>query len=585
MDEKEHIIQNKLLLCNWSSKSLILQLKFFTIMKYSIIKNKYKKGFILLFISLVLGNLLSCSDNDDIIAKVGTHKITLPEFQKRYDEFLFSTGIKDNLEMRKDILDNMINEILLYYYDDNNSIFSDPAYQKEIKWLEKEAVLAFVKDRDIYAKITATDDEIRSAYYKAHVSLAARHLFARTKEEADNLYELLKAGADFNTLAKQVFTDSTLKNNGGYLGYFTWGDMDPAFEEAAYNLKPGEISKPVQTAQGYSIIKLEERKVIPLMTEYDYQTRKKELARSLRISKKRSAEKEFVAKLFNSDKLTFDEEALNTFSLLLTSDKDYNENYNPNLTLCSYDGREYSIADILRRIKEIPEYHLQKLTETRFIKKAVEGILAQEKILEYAESKDYINRPEVKDAIYKLKMNKFLTEKMKQIALNAQIPDSAVVEYYEKNIALFSEPKRINVQEIIVNGKTEAENIITQIKGGRDFGELAKKHSLRKWSAENNGFLGLSPIDQFGYIKDKLWNAEIGEIVGPLEIKGVYGIFKVAEKIDARPIPYDKIKDQVREKVKLEQKSKLVMEYLKKKRKDVDVFIDKDKLGHIKMSI
>ncbi len=94
---------------------------------------------------------------------------------------------------------------------------------------------------------------------RSQEKLAVRHLYAKTKKEADRLYELLQKGASFNELAKQIFTDTALQNSGGYLGYITWGDTDPAFEDAAYSLKVGEISKPVKTAQGYSIIKLDNK--------------------------------------------------------------------------------------------------------------------------------------------------------------------------------------------------------------------------------------------------------------------------------------------------------------------------------------
>jgi parvulin-like peptidyl-prolyl isomerase len=46
---------------------------------------------------------------------------------------------------------------------------------------------------------------------------------------------------------------------GGDLGSFKRGQMMPAFEEAVFKMKPGELSEPVKSPLGYHIIKLESR--------------------------------------------------------------------------------------------------------------------------------------------------------------------------------------------------------------------------------------------------------------------------------------------------------------------------------------
>src|SRR5690554_2375272 len=214
-----------------------------------------------LILILVLFSCAGRADDfdDEILARVGEKTITLSEFSSRYFDYLLNSGVKDNIVTRRAILNNMINEILLYYYDDNTKIFNTAAYQNELEWNKKQAVISFLKDREVYAKINVNDQETREAFMKVNERIAARHLFAETEEEADNLYIRLLSGSTFDELASEVFTDEILKNNGGYLGYFTWGDMDPAFEEAAYQLKVGEISKPVKTKYGYSIIKVEDR--------------------------------------------------------------------------------------------------------------------------------------------------------------------------------------------------------------------------------------------------------------------------------------------------------------------------------------
>ncbi len=82
----------------------------------------------------------------------------------------------------------------------------------------------------------------------------ARHILVATEDEAKTVLEALKNGEDWNTLAATYSTDSSNKDNGGDLGWFGRGSMVTAFEDAAFAMKPGEISEPIKTDFGYHII-------------------------------------------------------------------------------------------------------------------------------------------------------------------------------------------------------------------------------------------------------------------------------------------------------------------------------------------
>ncbi len=80
----------------------------------------------------------------------------------------------------------------------------------------------------------------------------------QAKAKADDLHQRVLKGEDFATLARDHSDDPGSKANGGDLSWMSRGQTVPPFEEAAFALKPGEVSGVVETRFGYHIIKLAE---------------------------------------------------------------------------------------------------------------------------------------------------------------------------------------------------------------------------------------------------------------------------------------------------------------------------------------
>lgn len=104
-------------------------------------------------------------------------------------------------------------------------------------------------------KMQATDAEV-NAYLASHPELDTDK---QNRAKAEEVLKRARAGEDFAKLAQEFSTDGS-KDKGGDLGWFGHGDMVPEFEQAAFALKPGQISDVVQSKFGFHIIKLEERK-------------------------------------------------------------------------------------------------------------------------------------------------------------------------------------------------------------------------------------------------------------------------------------------------------------------------------------
>lgn len=527
-------------------------------------------------LSLLPAIILPQEKADKILATVGNHNITLSEFDERYNNYLTSTGVKDNIVVRNAVLDNMINEILLFYYDDNEQVLNNSQYLKELEETKVRTILAYLKDQEVYAKITVTEGEMREAFSRVNEEIAARHLFAKTEDEANNLYELAKIGVDFETLAKQVFTDSILRNNGGYLGYFTWGDMDPAFEDAAYSMQVGEISPPVKTLYGYSIIKLEDRITNPLLTESAYQSKKSQLENVIKMRKKEPSEKAYLDNILNESELTFNDETLEiileNFHSGIVFDSD---NFDLQQRECvKFWNKVYSQTEIEQSIVELPVDQKNRIMSIESLKAAIKGILLKDILYNIAVSKGYDTAAVVLSKIEKNKMNIFFNYKKDEIISSAQLPDSIIFKYYKDNIHLFLTESELNLQEILVDNEELADSIVDLLNAGSDFGELAKKFSLRKWSADNDGIMGYAPISKFGNYRNLFWDSQLCEVIGPIEIELFFGIFKVLGKEESKPKDFDEVREKVTKASQYEHQTEILKEYIGEIRSKVNIRVD-----------
>ena len=129
--------------------------------------------------------------------------------------------------------------------------------------------------------IEPTEEELRSYFendisaYETEEEIRASHILVQDEETASQILEELALGQSFAELAKEYSTDTGTVDEGGDLGWFSRGQMVIEFEQAAFALEKGEISKPVKTDYGYHIIQLVDRQAAstPTLEEVKDQVR------------------------------------------------------------------------------------------------------------------------------------------------------------------------------------------------------------------------------------------------------------------------------------------------------------------------
>lgn len=158
-------------------------------------------------------------------------------------------------------------ELLKAYYDKNGARFETPE-QADIEYVVLDAAA-------VAAQASVTDDDIKAYYeqnqkqYATEEQRRASHILITVKKDASAadkaaakakaeglVAQLRKNPGDFAKLAKANSQDPGSADNGGDLGYFNKGAMVKPFADAAFSLKQGEISDPVESDFGYHVIEV-----------------------------------------------------------------------------------------------------------------------------------------------------------------------------------------------------------------------------------------------------------------------------------------------------------------------------------------
>jgi peptidyl-prolyl cis-trans isomerase C len=145
---------------------------------------------------------------------------------------------------------------------------SGPSFEDRLKYHKRRALRDAYYDKSVRNAIPDEDAkkiyDTKIAGMKPEEEIHARHILVATEAEAKEVKERLMKGEDFATVAQEKSKDPSAE--GGDLGFFGRGQMLKPFEDAAFALKVGEISDPVQTQFGWHIIKVEEKRTRPLPT-------------------------------------------------------------------------------------------------------------------------------------------------------------------------------------------------------------------------------------------------------------------------------------------------------------------------------
>jgi len=172
-------------------------------------------------------------------------------------------GPQDTPELRQKIKEELVNREILLQQANKLGLAKNPEVKAQID-MARQSILIRALVSDFVKKHPISDAEVKTEYDRivkeaGDKEYHVRHILVPTEEEAKAIIAKLKAGGNFEELAKQDSKDPGSASNGGDLDWATPTAFVKPFSDAMVSLKKGQITEtPVKTQFGYHVIKVDD---------------------------------------------------------------------------------------------------------------------------------------------------------------------------------------------------------------------------------------------------------------------------------------------------------------------------------------
>jgi peptidyl-prolyl cis-trans isomerase C len=135
----------------------------------------------------------------------------------------------------------------------------------------------------------------------------------------------------------------------------------------------------------------------------------------------------------------------------------------------------------------------------------------------------------------------------KYIAERANVTEEAMLRYYEAAKEEYRIGEQVTASHILVKTEREAQEVLKELKRGKDFAEVARAKSIDS-SASNGGNVGTFGRGEMApEFENAVFALQVGEISGPVRTEFGYHIIKVMDRVAARLRPLEEVRDDIRE--------------------------------------
>ena len=219
---------------------------------------------ILILAFIILSNSIVAQQKDQVLFTVDNDEVTVSEFK-----YIYEKNNADKADYSKKSLEEYLELYKKFKLKVRRAkdigLDTVKSLQDELAGYRKQLAKSYLKDKEISNKLVEEvairmqeDIEVQHIFVAAELKTSVQRL-AAAEDKINNIYNKLiqNEGKGFDEMAKTLSEDKITAGSGGRLGFYTSPLPDGfyEFENAMYNTKIGEFSKPVRSRMGFHIIR------------------------------------------------------------------------------------------------------------------------------------------------------------------------------------------------------------------------------------------------------------------------------------------------------------------------------------------
>ena len=546
---------------------------------------------------LMAGIYLSCSpaDKDEIVvATVEGKEITAADFE-RVTEIIDSEYLPDtnNVEGKKKVLDYMIAKEVMALRAKELGYDKDEKYVGFWSAYKNPFLVQALTKYYIVDQVKVTDKMVKDYYDDMSQEFVLSQITVLDSMEAVRIRQEIKNGADFAEMARR-YSIAPTADKGGEIGTMNIGAMFWWIEDALLKTKKGELTPVVHVKNGYSILKVHDRRTIKPTNDMEYARKRVnhiEEERRLKEVKEEIAEKmnfkiysDGLEVAYNSlpQKDIPNEDIVKRKVTRENAPKlDLRDEFK-GMLLASYEGRDITLEDFEyiynhlqlpdRPRREQGKYMIVDLMYKKFFNDVLPGYAENElNVLEYPPVKEFYERKQEEIMVNLLYRDAVLN--------NITVTTKDVEEYIKENKDKLKTREQRAYSLILNSDKEIVEKAARLAKEGASFAKLSNEYSE---NIEENGTgvnVGLGVKGRYPALDDVAFNLpEEGAISEPFKTARGWVVIKLKKIEEGQPLNEKNATKFVRDLLKKKKENELFEKKVAEWRKRYEITINEENL-------